>query len=60
MTYEIVGSNVTLSLSADEINDVIEALETNGTNPELLEAWYEFRKEEFASYSRPQGSPLFD
>jgi hypothetical protein len=48
MTYVIEGSNVALNLSADEMNEVIEALETNGSNPELLEAWYEFRKEEFA------------
>jgi len=48
MTYEIVGSNVSLSLSADEMNQVIEALELTDGNTELLEAWQEFRKEEFA------------
>jgi hypothetical protein len=48
MTYEIVGSNVSLSLSADEMNEVIEALELANADSELLEAWQEFRKEEFA------------
>ena len=48
MTYEIVGSNVSLTLSVDEINEVIEALELTGGNSGLLEAWQEFRKEEFA------------
>jgi len=28
LTYEIVGSNISLTLTADEINEVIEALET--------------------------------
>jgi hypothetical protein len=48
MTYQIEGSNVSLSLSADEMNEVIEALELAGADSELLEAWQEFRKEEFA------------
>ena len=56
MTYVIEGSNVTLSLSADEMNEVIQSLEQTSDNSELLEAWYEFRKEEFAWY--PQGSPI--
>jgi hypothetical protein len=42
MTYEIEGSNVTLSLSADELNEVIDALETVNSESKLLEAWYEF------------------
>ena len=37
MTYEIVGSNVSLSLSADEMNEVIEALELANADSELLE-----------------------
>jgi hypothetical protein len=44
----IDGSNVTLNLSAAEMNEVIEALELTGSNSELLEAWQEFRREEFA------------
>jgi hypothetical protein len=47
MTYEIVGYNVTLSLSAEEVNEVIAALEQVQPGSGLLEAWYEFRKQEF-------------
>ena len=42
LTYEIGGSNVTLSLSADELNEVIDALETVNSESKLLKAWYEF------------------
>jgi hypothetical protein len=42
MIYEVEGSNVTLSLSADELNEVIDALETVNSESKLLEAWYEF------------------
>jgi hypothetical protein len=38
MTYEVEGSNVTLSLSADELNQVIDALETVNSESKLLEA----------------------
>jgi uncharacterized protein (TIGR01639 family) len=48
MTYQIDGSNVTLNLSAEEMNEVIESLEETTDNSELLKAWYEFRQEEFA------------
>ena len=48
MTYEIVGSSVSLTLSAEEVTEVIESLELTTSNSELLEAWYAFRKEEFA------------
>ena len=41
MTYEIVGANVKLTLSADEMNEVIEAPEL--ADAELLEAWQQFR-----------------
>jgi hypothetical protein len=39
MTYEIVGSNVKLTLSADEMDEIIEALETANSESKLLEAW---------------------
>ena len=48
MKYEIVGANVKLTLSADEMNEVIEAPELADADSELLEAWQQFRKEEFA------------
>ena len=48
MTYEIEGAKVVLSLTAEEVNEVIESLEQTTSDSELLEAWYEFRKEEFA------------
>jgi hypothetical protein len=38
MTYEIADSNLTLSISADEMNEVNKALELNGSNSELPEA----------------------
>ena len=42
MTYAIEGSTVSLSLSADEMNEVIDALQTVNSENKLLEAWYEF------------------
>jgi hypothetical protein len=48
MTYEIVGANVSLTLSADEMDEIIDALETVNSESKLLEAWWDFRKEEFA------------
>jgi hypothetical protein len=39
---------VTLELSAEEINQVIEALELCAANSELLAAFRQSRKEEFA------------
>ena len=48
MTYVIEGSNVSLSLSAEEVGEVIESLELTTSNSELLQAWYEFREAEFA------------
>jgi hypothetical protein len=48
MKYKVKGSSVTLEISADEINEVIEALELCKPNSELLAAFQQFRKEEFA------------
>jgi hypothetical protein len=48
MTYEIVGSNVSLTLSPEEMDEIIDALETVNSESKLLEAWWDFRKEEFA------------
>ena len=48
MRYEIVGSTVKLTLSADEMHEIIDALETVNSESKLLEAWWEFREEEFA------------
>jgi hypothetical protein len=42
MTYVIEGSTVSLSLFADEMNEVIDALETVNSEGKLLQAWYEF------------------
>jgi hypothetical protein len=48
MKYKIEGANVTLELSAEEINEVIEALELCAPDSELLGSFRQFRKEEFA------------
>jgi hypothetical protein len=48
MKYKVKGSSVTLELSAEEINEVIEALESFAPNSEVLAAFRQFRKEEFA------------
>ena len=48
MTYGIEGAKVVLSLTAEEVNELIESLEQTTSDSELLEAWYEFHKEEFA------------
>ena len=48
MKYKVKGSNVTLELSAEEIKEVIEALELCAPSSELLAAFRQFRKEEFA------------
>jgi hypothetical protein len=57
MTYEIEGSNVTLSLSADELNEVIDALETVNSESKLLEAWYEFLQRGVCLILQTQGVP---
>jgi len=48
MKYKVKGSNVTLELSAEEINEVIEALELFAPHSEVLTAFRQFRKDEFA------------
>jgi hypothetical protein len=35
LIYEIVGSNISLTLTADEINEVIEALDLRTTSPRV-------------------------
>ena len=42
------GENVTLSLSAEEVGEVIEALELVNPGSALLADWQEFRKAEIA------------
>jgi len=55
MTYEVEGSNVTLSLSADELNEVIDALETVNSESKLLEAWYAFLQRGVCPILQTQG-----
>jgi hypothetical protein len=48
MTYKIRGETVTLSLSAEEVGEVIDALQLVDPDSTLLADWQKFRKEEFA------------
>jgi hypothetical protein len=48
MTYQIKGAKVTLTLSAEEIGEVIDALELVDSESELLSAFRQYREEEFA------------
>jgi hypothetical protein len=48
MTYQIKGANVTLFLSAEEIGEVVDALELCDPGSEVLAALKEYRQEEFA------------
>ena len=57
MTYAIEGSTVSLSLSADEMNEVIDALQTVNSENKLLEAWYEFPQRGVCLILQTPGSP---
>ena len=48
MKYRVIGANVELELSAEEIGEVIDALETVDVDSELLAAFQQYREEEFA------------
>lgn len=48
MNYTVNGAQVDLSLSAEEVGEVIEALEQVAPESEVLEAFQQFRREEFA------------
>jgi hypothetical protein len=48
MKYKIRGSVVTLTLDGDEITEIIEALELRNPESELLNAFRQYREQEFA------------
>jgi hypothetical protein len=48
MTYQVAGETVTMTLSAAEVTEVVEALELVNPDSALQANWQQFRTEEFA------------